>query len=67
MLAWGGQTALNCGVELDRQGILRKYNVQVLGTPVSVIAITEDRELFRDTLLQIDEHVAKSAAVTSVA
>ncbi|EPY43539.1 carbamoyl-phosphate synthase [Angomonas deanei] len=66
MLGWGGQTALNCGLELDRLDILRKYNVQVLGTPVSVIAVTEDRELFRDTLLQINEHVAKSAAVVSV-
>nr|AGT02440.1 carbamoylphosphate synthase (glutaminehydrolysing) [Strigomonas culicis] len=67
MLGWGGQTALNCGLELHRRGILRKYNVQVLGTPVSVIEVTEDRELFRDTLLQINELVAKSAAVTSVA
>nr|AGT02703.1 glutamine-hydrolysing carbamoyl-phosphate synthase [Strigomonas galati] len=66
MLGWGGQTALNCGLELHRRGILRKYNVQVLGTPVSVIEVTEDRELFRDTLLQINELVAKSAAVTSV-
>lgn len=66
MLGWGGQTALNCGLELHRRGVLRQYNVRVLGTPVSVIAITEDRELFRDTLLQINEHVARSAAVTSV-
>ncbi|CAJ1020436.1 Carbamoyl-phosphate synthase small chain, CPSase domain/Glutamine amidotransferase class-I/Peptidase C26/Carbamoyl-phosphate synthase L chain, ATP binding domain/ATP-grasp domain/Carbamoyl-phosphate synthetase large chain, oligomerisation domain/D-ala D-ala ligase C-terminus/MGS-like domain/Arginosuccinate synthase, putative [Leishmania lindenbergi] len=66
LLGWGGQTALNCGVKLDELGILKKYNVQVLGTPVSVIAVTEDRELFRDTLLQINEQVAKSAAVTSV-
>ncbi|CCW71701.1 unnamed protein product [Phytomonas sp. Hart1] len=67
MLGWGGQTALNCGLELDRRGVLQKYNIQVLGTPISVIAITEDRELFRDSLLQIDEHVAKSIAVTSMA
>ena len=67
LLGWGGQTALNCGLKLDELGILKKYNVQVLGTPVSVIAVTEDRELFRDTLLQIGEQVAKSAAVTSVA
>ncbi|CCW64988.1 unnamed protein product [Phytomonas sp. EM1] len=66
MLGWGGQTALNCGVQLEKQGILRKYNVQVLGTPISVIAITEDRELFRDSLLQIGERVAKSMAVTSI-
>lgn len=66
MLGWGGQTALNCGVKLDELGILKKYNVQVLGTPVSVIAVTEDRELFRDALLQINELVATSEAVTSV-
>ncbi|KPI82958.1 putative carbamoyl-phosphate synthase [Leptomonas seymouri] len=66
MLGWGGQTALNCGLKLDELGILKKYHVQVLGTPVSVIAVTEDRELFRDALLQIGEQVAKSAAVTSV-
>jgi len=66
LLGWGGQTALNCGVQLDRLGVLKKYNVRVLGTQVSTIAVTEDRELFRDALLQIDEHVAKSAAVTSV-
>lgn len=66
MLGWGGQTALNCGIKLEELGILKKYNVQVLGTPVSTIAVTEDRELFRNALLQIDEQVAKSAAVTSV-
>ncbi|RNF01675.1 CAD protein isoform X4 [Trypanosoma conorhini] len=66
MLAWGGQTALNCGLELDRRGVLKKYNVQVLGTPVATIAVTEDRELFRNALLQINEQVAKSEAVTSV-
>ncbi|KAH9584196.1 Carbamoyl-phosphate synthetase [Trypanosoma melophagium] len=66
LLGWGGQTALNCGLELERLGILKKYNVQVLGTPVSTIAVTEDRELFRNALLQINEQVAKSEAVTSV-
>nr|AGT02526.1 glutamine-hydrolysing carbamoyl-phosphate synthase [Herpetomonas muscarum] len=66
LLGWGGQTALNCGIKLEELGILSKYNVQVLGTPVSVIAVTEDRELFRDTLLQINEQVAKSAAVTTL-
>eukprot|EP00796_Vickermania_ingenoplastis_P007012 gene7012-4974_t len=66
MLGWGGQTALNCGLELHQRGVLKKYNVRVLGTPVSVIRITEDRELFRDTLLQINEHVAKSVAVTTL-
>ncbi|KAF8299472.1 putative glutamine hydrolyzing (not ammonia-dependent) carbomoyl phosphate synthase [Trypanosoma cruzi] len=66
MLAWGGQTALNCGLEMDRLGILKKYNVQVLGTPISTITVTEDRDLFRNALLQINEHVAKSLAVTSI-
>ena len=46
MLAFGGQTALNCGVALYKEGILEKYNVKVLGTPVQAIMDTEDRELF---------------------
>ncbi|RHW72652.1 glutamine hydrolysing (not ammonia-dependent) carbomoyl phosphate synthase [Trypanosoma brucei equiperdum] len=67
MLGWGGQTALNCGLQLDKLGVLKKYNVQVLGTAISTITVTEDRELFRNALLQINEPVAKSVAVTSVA
>jgi carbamoyl-phosphate synthase large subunit/carbamoyl-phosphate synthase small subunit len=66
LLGWGGQTALNCGLQLDKLGILKKYNVRVLGTQVSTINVTEDRGLFRDALLQIDEHVAESAAVVTV-
>ena len=54
LLSFGGQTALNCGVELYRQGILEKYNVKVLGTPVQAIMDTEDRELFVEKL---DERV----------
>ena len=50
LLAFGGQTALNCGVELYKKGILKKYNVEVLGTPVQAIMDTEDRELFVDKL-----------------
>ena len=46
LLSFGGQTALNCGVELQQSGILDKYNVKVLGTPVAAIMNTEDRELF---------------------
>ena len=46
LLAFGGQTALNCGVELYKSGILEKYNLQVLGTPVQAIMDTEDRDLF---------------------
>lgn len=54
LLHFGGQTALNCGVELFRNGILEKYNVKVLGTPVSAIMETEDRELFANKLHSID-------------
>jgi len=63
LLSFGGQTALNCGLELEKQGILKKYNVEVLGTPVSVIKDTEDRELFKDRLSQINVTTAKSIAV----
>ena len=48
LLSFGGQTALNCGVELFEQGVLEKYNVQVLGTPVQAIMDTEDREFFAE-------------------
>ena len=63
MLAFGGQTALNCGVALYREGILEKYNVKVLGTPVQAIIDTEDRELFVDKLNEIDVKTIKSEAV----
>jgi hypothetical protein len=62
LLSFGGQTALNCGVELDRHGILRKYGVRVLGTPVKAIMNTEDRELFVEQLDQIDVKTIKSEA-----
>jgi len=67
LLAFGGQTALNCGVELFRTGILEKYNVKVLGTPVSAIMETEDRELFANKLHSINVRTPKSVAVTSIA
>ena len=63
MLAFGGQTALNCGVALYREWILEKYNVKVLGTPVQAIIDTEDRELFVDKLNEIDVKTIKSEAV----
>ncbi|MCE9335480.1 carbamoyl-phosphate synthase (glutamine-hydrolyzing) large subunit [Bacteroides fragilis] len=63
MLAFGGQTALNCGVALYREGILEKYNVKVLGTPVQAIIDTEDRELFVDKLNEINVKTIKSEAV----
>lgn len=66
LLAFGGQTALNCGVELYRSGILEKYGVKVLGTPVQAIMDTEDRELFVEKLDQIDVKTIKSHAVATV-
>ena len=66
LLAFGGQTALNCGVELYKSGILEKYNVQVLGTPVQSIMDTEDRELFVKKLDEIDIKTIKSEAVSTV-
>ena len=66
LLAFGGQTALNCGVELDCLGILEKYNVKVLGTPVKAIMNTEDRELFVQQLDEIDIKTIKSEACETV-
>ena len=66
LLAFGGQTALNCGVELYRSGILEKYGVKVLGTPVQAIMDTEDRELFVKKLDEIDIKTIKSEAVSTV-
>ncbi|MDE6556618.1 MAG: carbamoyl-phosphate synthase (glutamine-hydrolyzing) large subunit, partial [Duncaniella sp.] len=66
LLAFGGQTALNCGVELYRAGILEKYSVEVLGTPVQAIIDTEDRELFVQKLDEIDIKTIKSEAVDTI-
>ncbi len=66
MLAFGGQTALNCGVELYRSGILEKYNLEVLGTPVQAIMDTEDRELFVEKLDEINVHTIKSHACEDI-
>ena len=63
LLAFGGQTALNCGVALYQSGVLEKYNVQVLGTPVQAIMDTEDRELFVHKLDEIGVKTIKSEAV----
>ena len=63
LLSFGGQTALNCGVELYKSGILEKYNVRVLGTPVQAIIDTEDRELFVKKLDEIHVKTIKSEAV----
>ncbi|KAI1897566.1 hypothetical protein AGOR_G00084580 [Albula goreensis] len=66
LLTFGGQTALNCGVELTKQGVLERYNVRVLGTPVASIEMTEDRKIFVEKMEEINEHVAPSEAAMSV-
>jgi carbamoyl-phosphate synthase large subunit len=66
LLAFGGQTALNCGVQLYEQGTLEKYNIEVLGTPVRSIINTEDREIFAGILGEIGVKTPRSVAVTSV-
>ena len=67
LLAFGGQTALNCGVELYKSGVLEKYGVRVLGTPVQAIIDTEDRELFVKKLDEIDVKTIKSQACSDIA
>ena len=67
LLAFGGQTALNCGVALYQSGVLEKYNVRVLGTPVQAIMDTEDRELFVKKLDEIQVKTIKSEAVENIA
>jgi carbamoyl-phosphate synthase large subunit len=66
MLSFGGQTALNCGVELANRGILEKYHVQVLGTPVQTITDTEDRELFKQAMGRSSTPVPKSHSAETV-
>lgn len=66
LLTFGGQTALNCGVELEKNGIFKKYNVKILGTPIQSIIETEDRKIFAERIAEIDEKVAPSAAVYSI-
>ena len=66
LLAFGGQTALNCGVELYQSGVLKKYGVKVLGTPVQAIMDTEDRELFVEKLNEINVKTIKSEACSTI-
>ena len=66
ILSMGGQTGLNTGIALEKAGILAKYDVRVLGTPVSVIEATEDRGIFSDKLNEIGERIAPSFAVNTV-
>ncbi|NCN58789.1 carbamoyl phosphate synthase large subunit [Candidatus Roizmanbacteria bacterium CG22_combo_CG10-13_8_21_14_all_38_20] len=66
MLAFGGQTALNCGLKLYRQGVFKKHNVKVLGTSLKTIEITEDRELFKREMKRLKLDVAISSTVNSI-
>ena len=66
LLSFGGQTALNCGVELYEKGVLEKYGVKVLGTPVQAIIDTEDRDLFVKKLDEIDVKTIKSEACNTI-
>jgi carbamoyl-phosphate synthase/aspartate carbamoyltransferase/dihydroorotase len=62
-LSFGGQTALNCGLELNKDGTLQEYNIHVLGTPISSIEATENRQLFKEKLQEIGERIAPSRTV----
>jgi len=66
LLGFGGQTALNCGVQLSKTGILKKYNVKVLGTPIQAIEDTEDRELFRQAMIKANIPIPASESATSL-
>lgn len=66
LLTFGGQTALNCGVALTQGGVLARYRVRVLGTPMASIEMTEDRKVFVEKMEEIDEHVAPSEAASSL-
>ena len=66
LLGFGGQTALNCGMQLYEQGILQKYDVEVLGTQIESIVNTEDRQKFTSKLSEIDVKFPQSIAVTTV-
>ena len=65
-MSFGGQTALNCGIQLDKQGILSKYNVKVLGTKIRGIENTEDRDLFKQKMTESGIDTPKSRAVYSI-
>jgi carbamoylphosphate synthase large subunit len=66
MLSFGGQTALNCGVALEKNGILKKYGIKVLGTQIHGIQLTEDRQLFRDSMVECGLPVLESSSAKSV-
>ncbi len=67
MLSFGGQTALNCGLSLEKKGILKKHNVEVLGTPVAAVELTEDRQLFADHLKKIGIPIPPSGTAVNFA
>lgn len=66
LLTFGGQTALNCGIELEKLGVFQKYNIRVLGTSINSIIISEDRKLFAEKIAEIGEHVAPSSIACTV-
>lgn len=66
LLTFGGQTALNCGVTLQQTGVLERYGVAVLGTPISSIIHSEDRKLFAELVEEINEKVVPNCAVYSI-
>jgi len=66
LLGFGGQTALNCGVQLAKQGVLEKYEVKIIGTSLKGIEVTEDRELFCKVMNEAGVPTPRSRAVTSV-
>jgi len=66
LLGFGGQTALNCGVQLSKAGILEKYNIKVLGTPIKAIEDTEDREFFRQAMIRASIPIPRSKSATSL-
>jgi carbamoyl-phosphate synthase large subunit len=66
LLGFGGQTALNCGVQLAKKGILKKYDVKVLGTPIKAIEDTEDREFFKQAMIRADIPIPRSKSATSL-
>lgn len=66
LLTFGGQTALNCGIELEKLGVFQKYNIRVLGTSINSIIISEDRKLFSEKIAEIGESVAPSSIACTV-
>src|SRR2546427_8752601 len=65
MISFGGQTALNCGLELDERGVFRDFGVEVLGTPIQAVRVTEDLQLFARRLNEINIQIPRSAAAVS--